>query len=203
MNRNHSLLYLGGFLFIFSLLTWLYIFHDRRQEVVVSQLPFTIDAPRQWPIAYHAEKDAPGAEFSASQEMRMQWTRNGEHGNPPVISVNGFVYSTPGRAWIHYFLSQPEIAYYNDWPNFTPGVMEDAERYPEQWAYQSTSASLETVVCALGDANSGDCQIWYYWARYGQYLLQIRYFGPGLGISAEEFVVIVQDVEKQMGTTFR
>ena len=62
---------------------------------------------------------------------------------------------------------------FGDWPNFTYGCN---SCYLKEWNDKSAHADQEHIVCAMG--GEGSCQVFYYWARYGQYIVLVELFAP-------------------------
>ena len=94
-------------------------------------------------------------------------------------------------AYWNFWTQRPEIARLDDWPNFTYGC---DNCYFHQWTYKSAYADQEHVVCAMG--KEGDCQVFYYWAKYGQYIVQIELFAPNQGADNKTLESIVSEIDK-------
>lgn len=99
-------------------------------------------------------------------------------------------YDSVMQAALQYLLSRPENG--DAWPNFDIPPLA-ANRYPAHWPYHSKLADQQQVVCGMGTPSS--CQIWFYWARYGQYLLQVSSYTPGEGMDVVMFAQIVRIVD--------
>jgi len=84
----------------------------------------------------------------------------------PVLVQTLHRYAGPLSAEYHYRLSGPGQAFRDDYPAYSG----PAERF------SSRHADRTQVVCAAIDPGR-PCQIWFYWARYGQYSMQLRYQG--------------------------
>jgi hypothetical protein len=149
----------------------------------------------KWYSSYTQTIASPQAEFYASFEGSRVWTQTGDRQSTPRITQRVFQYNSPIRAVLQYHLSRPEAAYRGEWPNFT---FEDlaSRRYPQLWEYQNDNADQTHVVCAMGDSDA--CQLWYYWARYGQYLISIQFFAPNAGIDAESFAKMVHEIDARI-----
>lgn len=169
-----------------------------------SALPTQVDFPSGWETemgtisvdwkvsrtTYYAEGKAP---FYATSAIIREWTDKGEVGEYPMISVSIFQYRNVPMAFLRYRLSKPEYAYH-DWPNFT---FPDRERYPSTWQYHSSFADEEYAVCGMGKLKG--CQVWFYWARHGRYLVEVFFFAPNQGIGPELFEKIVAQVDPYIG----
>jgi hypothetical protein len=177
---------------------------QRPEKILMDLLPSHPTLPERWESSWQSvsvEWKSPKAYFSApannafwsDSNIGKSWT-NAD--TSIVVSHRIYHYPSPLRAMIQYYLSRPEVAYGNNWPNFA--IRENRiNRYPDAWVYQSHFADQELVVCAMGPPE--ECQIWFYWARYGQYLMQVRFFAPNRGISAELFAQIVAQFDPYVG----
>lgn len=119
-----------------------------------------------------------------------RWTHNGMEVNNPAITQHIFLYDYPEIAAFQYKRFPPESRY--SLPGFDFRG-DDSDIHPSTWTYQSNIADQEYVVCGLGGTEA--CQAWFYWAQYGQYILQVRFFAPNQGIDAKTFAHIVEQVD--------
>ncbi len=134
--------------------------------------------------------------FYASSAVERLWTDRGEANADPLILVSIFQYENVPMAFFRYRLSSPEYAYWDDWPNFYFSSLA-RERYPSDWRYRSSFADEEHVVCGMGKLEK--CQVWYYWARYGRYLVEVFFFAPNRGIGPDLFEQIVAQIDPYIG----
>ena len=111
----------------------------------------------------------------------------------PVVSQNIYTYTSPIWAALHFWISRPEFAFRNDWPNFSDPSVGSDEALTE-FGTVSSSADSQRFVCGMGGRNS--CQKWFYWARYGQYLLLMSYFGPNTGLDIADFSKIAGEADR-------
>ena len=148
-----------------------------------------------WRVSTEVFSFKRGTFYAASSVGRI-WTNGGDKISNPQISQSLFQYDNQIAAEMHYWLSQPEIAYGDDWPNFT-FLDRYSNRYPSDWSYHSRFADREHVVCAMGAPES--CQMWYYWARYGQYILQVEFFAPNQGMDTVPFAQVVEQLDTFVG----
>ena len=135
----------------------------------------------------------PDARFYAMDSAMRIWTHNGIPSSSPDIIQEVFRYENPIKAAFFYRISRPEIAFSNTWPNFS-NPANRSQRYPRNDFYQSEFADQNHVVCAMGEP--GSCQIWFYWARYGQYLLSVMYIGPNQGMDTDLFSNVVMEIDR-------
>jgi hypothetical protein len=110
-----------------------------------------------------------------------------------MIIEDIYKYDNPITAEAYFWLYRPEIAYMHKRPNFS-GLCDKSICYPKNWDFSILSADNVIAVCAMGDPQS--CQMWYYWSRYGQYILSIYFFAPNQGLDEISFSDIVQKIEK-------
>jgi hypothetical protein len=150
-----------------------------------------------WQVAEPCFSQEPRFAFGASSNQGRTWTDGGGTAAWPGVAQRVFRYGTTVEAAWRFLISRPEIAWQNKWPNFS---MPDRKpyRYSTHWDYRSRFADQEHVVCGMGVPE--DCYLWFYWARYGQYLLEIRLSVPSYaGASAELFEQVVIEVEPFVG----
>lgn len=110
---------------------------------------------------------------------------NEGHMNPEVIQYVARC-SSPLTALARSWVLQPERRSYPNFELANPGE----NNYPHEWHYRGKRFAHDAVVCGVGGANDG-CQAWFYTARYRQYYVEVRYFGPNQPISSEEFAGLV------------
>jgi hypothetical protein len=152
-----------------------------------------------WEIAHANFSIPPNAALRSDSNLGRTWA-NAEQDNMPATSIvtiqQVYHYPNPMKALVHYYIARPEIAEFDNWPNF---VIRDAKknRYPQAWTYHSPYADQEHVVCGIGMPRG--CSAWFYWARYGQYLMEVRFFAPSRGISQELFAEIVAEFDTFVG----
>jgi len=147
-----------------------------------------------WQVAWTHVKISPDAQFYASTSAERGWTNSGKPTSMPKIFMGIYKYSSPIHAWLRYWLSRPEIADYGDWPNFP---YHSEQRYPASWPYRSSYADRMHITCGMGGPES--CQLWYFWAQYGQYILKAQFFGPNQGMDTILFAEIVREVDTYVG----
>jgi hypothetical protein len=131
-----------------------------------------------WTRDPDVDSSSRGETFGADESLRVAWTRTGDL---PGLVLTVHRYGGPLRAEYHYRRSGPPAAFRDNYPAFS------AE------SFSSRSANRSRVVCAAADPG-GPCQIWFYWARYGQYATQLRYQG-GPKIDAQEFLLYVRHLD--------
>ena len=130
--------------------------------------------------------------FNSDSESNRVWTDQG--GNfPPLIIESIYKYGNPIIAEAYFWLYRPEMVYIYKRPNFS-GFCDKNACYPKIWDLSSLSADNVIAVCAMGDPQS--CQMWYFWSRYGQYILSVYFFAPNKGLDEISFSIIVQKIEE-------
>lgn len=147
-----------------------------------------------WKISERVTRNAPDALFGAGSSETRAWTDGGGTSATPRIWVDVLVYANPLAAWLEYSLFAPERAYRSDWPNFQYHL---EDRYPAAWPYSGGHADQQHVACGLG--GPGSCQMWFYWARHGQYILSIEFFAPSRGANTELFALLVAEFDLYIG----
>lgn len=143
----------------------------------------------------NVKEDAVFGDISSAQRS---WTDNGTDVTSPRIVQKVFSYNNPFIAAVYYIITQPESVRRDVWPNFS-NPDNKSKRYPVKEMYESPYADSEEFVCAMG--NPSKCQMWYYWARYGQYILMVTYFGPSQGVNEGLFGNIVDEIDKLIDPT--
>ncbi len=138
-------------------------------------------------VSYGPSQNFSFNKFYSLSNLNRCWTNGGAETALPRICQGVFLYNSPLEAELRYWLSRPELAYDNKWPDFV---------YPSEWTYQSDLAHQEHVVCAMGRPD--DCQVWFYWARYGQYILEIEFVAFKGGTRSGLFAQIVQQIDMHM-----
>ena len=195
-----------GFLLLPLLICVISFLPKRRPDVSLGTLLMSESIPiQQWntgtgtvSVNWQINKNSfslkdDNAFYSISNLGRI-WT-DGNNINPR-LAEHIFQYKNPVTAMLHYWLSRPEIAYRNDWPNFTDLENQQA-LYPINWRFDNSHADQENIVCAMGVPTS--CQTLYYWARYGQYILLVEFFAPNEGIDVLTFQKIVERMDFYIG----
>lgn len=151
----------------------------------------------EWETSQDALSFEPNNAFYSQSNLMREWTDGGERAVTPRISQHIYRYNNPLKATQQFWLSRPDVAYRHRWPNFTSSKHDDFEQYPSNWDSKSSLADKENLVCAMGSPKN--CQVWYYWARYGQYLLSVEFFAPNQGIDAALFFQIVTQIDAYVG----
>jgi len=154
--------------------------------------PISVD----WQVGRYFFSQEPRYALNATQNLGRTWTDRGDPTGNPEVSEHIFYYDNVLTAMCYFFLLRPEIAWRRQWPNFYFSDLHKY-RYPSDWHYRSRYADGEHVVCGMGTLER--CQLWFYWARYGQYLLEIRFLAPNQGIGPHLFEQIVAQVEPYVG----
>jgi hypothetical protein len=153
----------------------------------------------QWMLTRDTFSSQQGAGFASTANLGRTWN-NGDSQSTPQIIQQIFKYRHSIVATIGYFVSKPEIIYSHKWPNFTfKGNYQ--HRYPSNWNYKSTRADQEHIVCAMGHLDS--CQLWFYWTRYGQYILEVRFFAPNEGMDSDTFAKITEQIDTYITNQFK
>jgi hypothetical protein len=206
MKKTIGLLLLG-----FSLVYVVVLWQSQHQKVSLEILLLNDPAfPDHWntgyagiefnPITWQVRRtffdSQPDTEFFAQSSTGRTWTDGGNDMITPRISQQVFQYANVFTTVRQYWLSRPEFAYYGKWPNLAP-YGHKSDRYPSKWNYHSAYANQEHLVCAMGSVEH--CQLWYYWARHGQYILSIVFFAPNQGIDTELFAQIVEQIDSHVG----
>lgn len=127
--------------------------------------------------------------FDAESSAKRVWSNTS---SSISIVQEVFQYNSPLKSSFQYWISRPETVYTNKWPNFSNPTHKN-QRYPRSDFSLSSSADQSYPVCAMGTPD--DCQLWYYWARYGQYLINVSFFAPNSGIDKYLFGDVVEDVD--------
>ncbi|NEE03984.1 hypothetical protein [Phytoactinopolyspora halotolerans] len=131
-----------------------------------------------WQLDEEQTSGAHGS-YNSDEHIRRIWSKVDGGGR---LDQTVFLYSNPVWAEGQYWLSQPRWAHSDDYPSFNSATD----------PYDSADADRSQMVCAAGSTES--CQIWFYWARYGQYLVQIQYVGEN--IDEEKFRQLVRPVDQ-------
>lgn len=147
-----------------------------------------------WREAVEFLSSEPEDSFHATSNLGRIWTAQGNQS--PRVWQHLYQYDNSIAAAWQYSLSRPETAYSDDWPNFA-NPKNKGNRYPTDWYFHSPFADQEHLVCAMGSPAS--CQTWYYWARYGQYILSIELWAPSQGMDTATFAQIVAEVDTYIG----
>lgn len=121
------------------------------------------------------------------------WNNQGDN-FPPRITEDIIQFDNSLQAEIYFWIHRPEVTYYNKRPNFA-GYCDPEKCYSSAPVSRSIYASRSIGVCAMG--NKQNCQMWYYWARYGQYLVSVIFFAPNQGLDEYNFSSITQEAEKE------
>jgi hypothetical protein len=117
------------------------------------------------------------------------WTNQGLFPNPSIRETI-IRYRNPLIAEFYFLLNRPEIYYRNKWPNFSPFCNDYSYCYSKDWDKNNLINSQEIVVCAMGYPDN--CQMWYFWTKYGQYLISIEVFVPSQGMRTNYFQHITE-----------
>ncbi|MFZ6031296.1 MAG: hypothetical protein ACOYYS_26600 [Chloroflexota bacterium] len=151
-----------------------------------------------WQPAETANERHPEAPYAAQQSASRVWTDNGQERAAANVWITQrvFQYKTSLEAIAWYYRNYPERVYGQQWPNFT--FPENAKyRYPQAWDSRTTAAQ-EHVACAMGGFSR--CQLWYYRARYGQYVLEIEFFALNRGLDEALFEEIARAVDAHIAS---
>lgn len=100
-------------------------------------------------------------------------------------------FKNPIDAYWNFKMRPPEIVRFGDWPNFNYGCN---SCYIKEWNDKSPYADQEHIVCAMGGESS--CQVFYYWARHGQYIVLVELFAPNQGADNKVFASIVNEIDQ-------
>jgi hypothetical protein len=211
MSKNRLLIASISFLLAGGILAFYASLHlSRRSNVSLEDL--LLDS-HSFPSSWHTGLEAVSVEwetwkaqsslepkyaFYSKSNLGRVWGNSSDKDDFPAqyIAQHLFYYNSPFAAARQHLLSRPEIVYGDDWPNFQLSHNKQ-NRYPLHWQYESPFADQEHVVCAMGSPNS--CQLWFYWARYGQYVLEVRFFAANQGMNAELFTQIVVQIDSAVG----
>lgn len=208
MRRSRSLLI--ALIAFAALMLGILSLHDR-QDVPLEQLLVDDPAfPRRWNYGTETIEVAweervshfslSGQWFRSESNLGRVWTEAGEESDIPFPSPNitqfHFRYENALLATVQYLLSRPEITYRDDWPNFSLPYNRE-RRQPSEWDYRSGFTDQDHIVCAMGTPDG--CQIWFYWARYGQYILEVRFFAANQGMNAQMFSTIAAEIDEHVG----
>lgn len=156
------------------------------------------DVSVNWQINRYLYSRESDNSFYAVSNLGRVWANNRESLPDQKLIQHVFYYDNPIRAAIQYWLSRPERAYYAEWPNFEPWG-KSQNRYPSDWRFQ-VHANQQHLVCALGAPDS--CQVWIYWARYGQYILELELFSFNQGMDAGTFTTVAKQIDTHMSSVF-
>lgn len=113
---------------------------------------------------------------------------------PPKITEKIFKFDSSLKSKIYFWRYRPEIAFFNKRPNFM-GFCNPDICYPRDMVLENSYSDHSIIVCAMG--NKHNCQMWYYWAKYGQYLISILFFAPNQGLDDKNFYLIINEVENR------
>lgn len=198
-------------LFSLGLLGALRLGLGRRPDVPLDRLLFNgADFPSQWQygqstikVDWEIKRESSSYSydrFRSNNNLGRVWASAKDPvydpASTPRIVEYMFYFDSPAKAAVQYFLSRPEFVYRDDWPNFDRAGYRK-NRYPSSLTYESPHADQEHLVCAMGSPEA--CQLWIYWARYGQYILDVALFAPNEGMSEQVFSEIVTQMDEHIG----
>ena len=195
MRAKQRVMVILGTLSLVALMAVVLMLHEVKSEVPLDQLLLsgaafpdrwrsdTFEVEAQWTMEA-GDRSTPG-ELRSFANLARTWTPGR---GSPRITQQIYQYDSVAGAIINFWLARPEWLYGRKWPNFnTPELR--VRRYPAAWPREWVSADAARIVCAMGDLTS--CQTWYFWGRYGQYVMKIEFWGPNQGMDAETFMKIV------------
>lgn len=190
--------------YIFTLLTVVLLgllaahffsYKDIALEPLLNQQLSTTWYSRQLQTSLSSSTPGSAAYPWASQMKSCSWTTQG--GSTLTESV--YKYPSPITATVEFWLSKPEIFYKEKFPNFSSSS-NNSEKYPSFWP-KNSDASQESVVCAMGNPSS--CSLWYYRARYRQYIFAVELFAPNEPMTAQDFALLTQKLVQTKGQELR
>lgn len=153
----------------------------RRPDLELARLalPSKIDAPgiQGWEFDGESTLAIP----SSSAQLGRQWVRLGSDGYGEMLGQIVRDHEQVLTARYEYWIDDP-----------IRSIKEDYEE-PDVIASEMIESSADDirVYCVGGDVDS--CKTWYYWARYGQYIISFLYTGQGM--SLDTFTIHVSLVE--------
>lgn len=158
------------------------ILSQGRPDIPLSRLlaPSPGGPAEQWVVQVDHVTSRFGDLGTATNVERI-WSPKGAHS--PTIHETVFRYGNPLSARLQYARFQPSRR--DQYPDVKEG----------RRGYQSKSADDSQTVCGTGDTNH--CQIWLYWARYGQYILQIAYIADDPAIGESDFIDYFSPMERE------
>lgn len=148
----------------------------------------------QWTILPQSMKTTE-RKFWTSNNISRFWANKDAEIATPRIQESIYQYASPVIAMLAFEIFKPEIYYRYHRPNFY-GFCEKEVCYPSDGLPFETHADQEHLVCAMGVPS--DCQEYFYWARYGQYLVMVRYFGPNMGMDLDVFSQVIHAADQQI-----
>ncbi|WP_116042744.1 hypothetical protein [Amycolatopsis palatopharyngis] len=165
---------------------------DVRLPVLLAPWPEPLAAEGRWTVDSDMGEPRIRIAWSTGSVERV-WSRDPSIGDArtgtvfnsdPQIAQAVYRFSSSLVADIRYWLAQP--SHRTDYPAFA---------YPDE-AYQSAVADRSQTVCATGSLEK--CQIWFYWARYGQFIVQLHYINTDWASTAE-FRQYVEHIDQYVG----
>lgn len=210
MIKKIAIAVLCGIFLIILACTSLLLFSRNKTVTLSSLLLDKTNFPETWQVDEESievnwqptetiTQNGPNTKYSAQQSTSRTWTDNGNKLTTANLQIDQhiFQYNTPLEAIWWYYANYPERIYAQQWPTFT-FPEQKKNRYPLSWK-GSPTADQEHVVCAMGGYES--CQLWFYRARYGQYILEARFFGVNMGIDEDLFEQIIYQMDTQVAST--
>ncbi len=124
------------------------------------------------------------------------WNDRGERWREPEVLQFVCTYSSPEEALTSYSSVPAFAAAGEDYPNFD-GQTPEAGLRPSGWDTQSVRAQDADVLCAAGSP-SGLCSVWMYRGLYGRHIVRLIFRSSGGGIRSDDFLQLVQDIDKKI-----
>ena len=146
----------------------------------------------QWQINQTISVSSDSQFYALSSSRRIWNDQDSSRSSTPQILQEVFQYNSSIRATVQYYLSRPERAYLNKWPNFISSA-EESNLYPTSWKHNSFYANQNYAVCAIDKPRS--CQLWFFWARYNNYLLSLQLFAPNQGTAEDTFALVAHEID--------
>lgn len=199
--------FLLGFLIliIFAILSKVCFGYYPKQNII-NMLSSDIKLPSEWSTGEVVAKDINWVviktyikekseiKTGAINECYRIWSVDNEHlGQKVVQSISQF--SSPLIAEVSFWLNRPELYHYYHLPNFMGTLCEDKKDcYSESIDFPTVNADQVVIVCGMGKPE--DCQYWFYWARYGQYIVKTTFFAPNQGWDENLFLNLVKEIDQ-------
>lgn len=114
------------------------------------------------------------------------WSRTWSLAGGAVLTQQVRRYGQPGNAEFRYLVDHPKDEYERGF-----------EEKDASDRYDSPHADRSTLFCATGSRTG--CRNWIYWARYGQYLVQLELGVADRDVPVETFAAVLKVLDGHIG----
>lgn len=125
----------------------------------------------------------------------MEVARVWNHEGDPLLEVDQFVCKMPSPTAagnVMESISLEAVAGEDYWNFDYEG---DEKIIPPRWSADQVAGDQAEVACAQGDAN-GICTVWFYRARYGQFITRVKFIAGRGGIAYTAFMDLVSSFDE-------